>query len=247
MDQGIVVASPSSFYRTLNEASLVEEWQPTRRPKKDEKPSVTEPNRMWHFDITYIRMAGSFLYLIAILDRFSRKITGWELSYSMTVDDVKKVFSHALASEGLLEDDVEMPLAYSDNGTQMTAKSLKQFFKELGIKHLRGGYRTPEDNGIIEVFFKTLKYEHVYIREDYQNPLEAQRDIARFINYYNNQRLHQGIGFVTPNDKHAGVAEQIYNARKEALTKARQRRININKSSSTIIEEKKPQVTALAL
>lgn len=247
MDRGLVVASPSSFYRTLKDASLVKEWQPKRKPKKDEKPNVTAPNRLWHFDITFIKVGGIFLYLIAILDRFSRKITGWELSYSMTVDDVKRVFSQALASEGLLEEGVTMPLAYSDNGTQMRAKSLKQFFKELGIKHLRGGYRSPEDNGIIEVFFKTVKYEHIYLREEYQNPLEAQGDIARFIDYYNNQRLHQGIGFVTPRDKHTGVAEDIYRSRKKALEKAREKRININKTLFTTIEEEEPQAIALAL
>lgn len=248
MDKGVVVASPSSFYRTLKDASLVEEWQPKRKPKKkDEKPEVTAPNRLWHFDITYIKVSGIFLYLIAILDRFSRKITGWELSYSMTVGDVKRVFGQALANEGLLEGDVEMPYTYSDNGTQMKAKSLRQFFKELGIKHLRGGYRTPEDNGIIEVFFKTLKYEHIYIREEYQNPLEAQRDIARFIDHYNNQRLHQGIGFVTPNDKHIGLAENIYRARKEALKRARERRIKINKTLSTTREEEIHTAIALAL
>lgn len=221
-----VHASPSSFYRVMKAEGLISPYQAPKR-RDNQRPSLEAdgPNQVWCWDITYIAVAKTYLYLVAIIDRYSRKITGWWLNYTMTQQDMKRAWESALENEGLLEAPAEkMPKAFSDRGTQMKAKSIRQFFKDLGIVQEFARYRTPEDNCFIETWFKTVKYEKLY-REELEEPLEVKEVVAGFIDYYNHERLHQGIGFVTPAQRHAGLDKEIIAKRKEELKKARQRRI----------------------
>lgn len=226
---GRVHASPSSFYRVMKQEGLIGPYEAPKR-RDNQKPSLEAdgPNQVWCWDITYIAVVETYLYLVAIIDRYSRKITGWWLNYTMTQQDMKRAWEIALENEGLLGAAAQkMPKAFSDRGTQMKAKSIGQFFKDLGIVQEFARYRTPEDNCFIESWFKTVKYEKLY-REELEDPLEVKEVVAGFIDYYNNERLHQGIGFVTPAQRHAGLDGEIIAKRKEALEKARQRRMERN-------------------
>lgn len=183
--------------------------------------------------------------MIAILDCWSRKIVGWTLSFSATVDDVLQVWEQALAAEGLLalEGPKPRPKALSDHGVQMKAKKLKAFFRDLGIAQLFTRPRTPEDNAFIETWFKTLKYEELY-RHNSLTPYQVRDVIAAFVEYYNRCRPHQGLGYVTPEQKHTGQAERILHQRRQRLAAARQRRLAMNRAM--LGQQEGQEVVALA-
>ena len=113
-----------------------------------------------------------------------------------------------------------MPQAVSDRGSQMKAKSIKAFFRDLGVAQLFCRPHTPDDNAEMEAFFATLKCERLY-QGSYVHPLQAEGDIAQFIAYYNGERLHQGIGFVTPQERHEGRDVQLREERSRGLRLAR--------------------------
>lgn len=168
-------------------------------------------------------MAEAFYYLICIIDPYSRKIVGHVVRPQATSDDVKDVFDKALASEGLLSQGAKMPKSLSDRGPQMRSRSIRRFFFDLGIAQIFSRPRTPSDNATIESFFATIKGDRLY-RMDYSSPIELAHRLL--------QRIHQGIGFVTPAEKHDGRAEAIIAARHEGMERARQLGLEINRGRS---------------
>ena len=174
-----VFVSESTVLRVLRAAHLVAPPLPRRRPRL-EKPEVKAdgPNQVWRWDISYVAVGVAFWYLVAILDQYSRKIVGWGFSPQATQAEVKRVWDQALCQEGLLDKEGErMPQAVSDRGSQMKAKSIRAFFKDLGIGQLFCRPHTPNDNAEMESFFATLKCEKLY-RGSYDSPLLAEADIA---------------------------------------------------------------------
>ncbi len=126
-------ADASSFYRVMKQEHLMENRQ--RTPKTpQEKPEV--PNQIWSWDLTYIPLGPTFVYVFAIIDVFSRKIVGWHLGFNARVESMKKAWDNALVNEGILDvvGTSQMPTALSDHGVQMARETAKQFFKDLGIK-----------------------------------------------------------------------------------------------------------------
>lgn len=203
-EKGVVQVSAATFYRQMKEERLIHKREPRLRPKQ-EKPEVkpTRPNEAWAWDLTYLPLGVGFVYLVAIIDIYSRKIVGWHLSLSATVESVKKAWDKALSAEGLMGvlGAPQMPLALSDHGVQMTAKSMKQFFKDLGIKQVFARYQTPTDNAFIEAWFKILKWDELRYK-DYTTFYELEEVITQIIRVYNTIRYHGGIGYVTPEQRH---------------------------------------------
>lgn len=229
----VAFVSESTTLRVLRSAALLCRYEGRGRRNKAAKPDVVAeaPNETWAWDISYCRVGDTFWYLIAIIDMFSRKIVGHTLRPQATSDDVKDVFDKALANEGLLATDAKMPVSLSDRGPQMRSKSIRRFFFDLGIPQIFSRPRTPSDNACIESFFATIKGERLY-RADYTSPIALADDADAFVIYYNEERLHQGIGFVTPAEKHDGRAEGIIAARKAGMKKARELRLQINQGCS---------------
>lgn len=227
--EGRVTVSGSTVRRVLKEADLVAPRRDSQKSKAV-KPEVQVigPNQAWHYDLTYLAVGDVFMYLIAILDHYSRKIVGWALSPDMTAAAVKAVWDRALVGEGLLDrPGMAFPVACSDRGAQMRAKSLREFFNELGISQLFSRPRTPTDNAYIESFFATVKCEGPgAVFESYE---EALRALEVFVEYYNTGRLHGGIDFVTPDEYHRGLGPVLVAQRKEALKEARERRMQLNR------------------
>lgn len=217
-----VFVSESTVLRILRAAKLLAPPVPRRRLQR-QKPEVAAdgPNQVWRWDLSYVVVGMAFWYLVAILDQYSRKIVGWGLFPQATQAEVKRVWDQALCQEGLLDGEGHcMPRAVSDRGPQMKAKSMKAFFRDLGVAQLFCRPHTPDDNAEIEAFFATLKCERLY-RGNYDHALQAEADIAGFIDYYNRERLHQGIGFVTPEERHEGRDAQIREERRQGLQLAR--------------------------
>lgn len=213
-DDGVVFASPSTVYRVLKAEGLIHEWELPRADTCDGEIKVTRANQVWHTDITYIPIGDSFAYLISVLDGYSRYIVHYELCLSMTARDMERVVAQALENAGITEKG-KAPALVSDNGVQLTAKSFQALLRRFGIEHRRIAVGHPESNGKIEVFHKTVKYERVYVQDRYANFLEAQRDIDRFVRHYNTKRLHQGIDFVTPEQRYTGKDVAILEKRKQ--------------------------------
>lgn len=206
----------------------------TKRLK--EKPDVnpSHPNEVWSWDLTYIRLGPFFVYLFAIIDVYSRKIVGWHLSFNATVNEMKKAWDKALCEEGLVQVSTrpEMPLALSDHGVQMAKKSAKQFFKDLGITQLFARYQTPKDNAWIESWFRTLKHDWLMYK-DYVTFGQLKQFIASFIEYYNDERYHGSLGYVTPSQMHTGKAVIILEKRMERKSEARRKRLEHNRTTMT--------------
>jgi transposase InsO family protein len=230
-ETGKVEASASSFYRVMKQEQLMEKRQRTPRSRQN-KPEVKprRPNEIWSWDLTYIALGSIFVYLFAIIDVHSRKIVGWHLSFNARVESMKKAWDKALINEGLIEiaGAPQMPLALSDHGVQMAKKSAKQFFKDLGIRQLFARYQTPKDNAWIESWFRILKYDWLQYK-DYVSFDELKEILRHFVIVYNTERYHGAIGYVTPEQKHSGQAQQILKARAERRRLARLRRLEKNR------------------
>jgi transposase InsO family protein len=235
-EKGEVEASASSFYRIMKKELLMEKRK--RIPKTPQKrPEVKPigPNEIWSWDLTYIALGPIFVYLFAIIDVFSRKIVGCHLSLNATVDSMKRAWDNALGNEGLLDviGAPKMPLALSDHGVQMAKKSAKQFFKDLGIKQLFARYQTPKDNAWIESWFRILKYDWLRYK-DCVSFEQLKGIIDKFIYIYNHERYHGSIGYVTPEQKHTGQADNILKARAERKRQAREKRIEFNRNQNCL-------------
>jgi transposase InsO family protein len=225
--QGRVFCSESSTLRVLRAAGKVPVYHRRSRPRRP-GPEVDEgePNRAWRYDITDLPTRAGPYHLVAVLDGCSRKITGRHFGPEKTSASVQAAWDKALATEGLYAQDVEtLPVAASDRGTQMTSKSTRQFFADIGVAQSFSRPRTPTDNASCEAWMATIKCERLYDADTAEMaPWEVEEMIDRFIEHYNERRLHQGLGFVTPVERHEGQHEAIIAARREGMAKAKEAR-----------------------
>ena len=218
LDMTDVAVSPSTTYRVLRAAGVLDRWNraPSKKGTGFVQPLVAHAH--WHVDIAYLNISGTFYYLCAILDGYSRFLVHWEIRESMTEADVETILQRALEKFP----DVK-PRIISDNGPQFIARDFKVFIREAGMTHVRTAPYYPESNGKIERFNKTLKV--TTIRPKAPASLnEAIRVVADFVDHYNNVRLHSAIGYVTPADKLAGRELEIFAERDRKLEDARARR-----------------------
>lgn len=153
--------------------------------------SITHPNHVWSLDITYIKLKGAWMYLVAIIDWYSRFVLSWELSDTMTVDFCISALEEAL-TYGLPE------IHNSDQGSQMTAEKYLAILKRYPTIRISMDHKGRcFDNIFIERFWRSLKYEEVYLKE-YQSPREARVSIGAYMEFYNYKRFHQSLDYQTP-------------------------------------------------
>jgi len=152
---------------------------------------IVRPNQVWSTDITYIPMARGFHYLVAIMDIYSRKILTWKLSNSLDVDFCVEALKEAIERYGTPE------IFNSDQGSQFTSEAFTGVLKHHEIKISMDGKGRWVDNVFIERFWRTLKYDEVYIHA-YENGSEARENITRFIHFYNSGIPHSSLGHRTP-------------------------------------------------
>jgi transposase InsO family protein len=219
LDQDVVAVSPATTYRVLKKHGLTSLWNnKSLGPKKKGFTQPTRPHEHWHIDISYINFRGTFLFLIAILDGYSRFIVHHELRTNMQEYDVELTLERALEKfPG------ERPRIISDNGPQFISLEFKKFIKESQLTHVRTSVNHPQSNGKLEAFHKTIKVECIR-QESLLNLEDARRIVAQFVHEYNTERLHSGIGFITPYDMLCGNADTIFKERDRKLQEARRRR-----------------------
>jgi transposase InsO family protein len=218
LDRDVAAASPSSVYRVLKAAGRI--GRSTNKPSK-KGTGFHQPQKAhehWHIDISYINIHGTFYYLTTILDGYSRFIVHWEIRRSMTEQDELVVLQRAKEKFPR-----ETPRIISDNGSQFLAKDFKEFIRICGMTHVRTSPYYPQSNGKLERFHGSIKGE--CIRPGTPISLEdAVRIVGRYVDHYNQVRLHSAIGYVAPADKLAGREGEIFAARDRKLAEARERR-----------------------
>lgn len=154
---------------------------------------IEKTNQVWSTDITYIKLEKGFVYLAAIIDWHSKKILSWRLSNTMDMSLVTRVLNEALSIYPKPE------IFNTDQGSQYTAKTHIEILKTHKIKISMDGKGRATDNICIERFWRSIKYEEIYLNE-YKNIKALNRAIEKYINKYNKKRLHSAIGYKTPNE-----------------------------------------------
>ena len=218
LDENIVAVSPSSAYRILLKANLLNERVGTPSKKGSGFVQPTAQHQHWHSDITYINIACTFYYLISVLDGYSRYLIHWELRKTMTEEDLEITLQRA--HENFPE---AKPRIISDNGPQYIANDFKLFVRQMEMTHVTTSPYYPQSNGKQERFHKTLKQEGIRPADLIDLDL-AKNKIQKYIKYYNEERLHSAIGYIAPLDKLLGREENIFTKRKLKLISAAQQR-----------------------
>jgi putative transposase len=157
---------------------------------------VNRVNQVWSTDITYIRMAQGFVYLVAVMDWFSRFVLSWALSVTREVPFCIEALERALRWG-------KPEIFNSDQGSQFTSEKFTSVLKERDIAISMDGRGRCLDNIFIERLWRSLKYEEVYLR-DYRLVPEARAGISRYFQFYNHERPHQSLAYRTPADLYQG-------------------------------------------
>jgi len=158
---------------------------------------IDHPDHVWASDITYIRMRQGFVYLVAILDWFSRYVVAWSMSITLDAD-----FCLEALEEGLRWAKPE--IFNTDQGSQFTSKSFTGLLEASGIRISMDGRGRAFDNIFVERLWRTVKCEEVYLKE-YCTVREARLSIGEYFRFYNFERLHQALGYKTPYEVYAGT------------------------------------------
>lgn len=174
-----------------NPRTSIPHTEHTRYPYLLRGLAITRPNQVWCADITYIPMRKGFLYLVAVMDWHSRKVLSWRLSNTMDTDFCVSALEEALAKYG------KPDTFNTDQGSQFTSFAFTNVLRENGIRISMDGCGRWLDNVFIERLWRSLKYENVYLNA-YESGSEARAGIGRWINFYNLQRPHSGLGGITP-------------------------------------------------
>ena len=241
-----VWVAPSTFRRVLAAHGLVlPELPPTPRRPKTPWPDwlIWEPNHIWIWDVTHFSRARRAVF--AIVDMVSRYWITTLVSTEETSTQVRVTFDQALLVEGLDKlltderldldaDDPDRPilLAVSDNGPAMTSHDTRAYMVLMAIAQHHGRPHTPTDQAWIETFFGHIKHEWPHLTS-ITDPVLLETELARIRIEYNGVRLHEAIGYVTPDDEHHGRGEQIREARRQGLERARHRRLDHNRRTTT--------------
>ncbi len=162
--------------------------------------TAAQPNQVWGIDITYIRLHAGWLYLVAVLDWFSRYVVSWELDQTLEIEFVLTAVERALGQ-------ATPQIWNSDQGSQFTSPQYTERLLAANVQISMDGRGRAMDNIFTERLWRTVKYEEVYLHE-YATPREARQGLTRYFDFYNHERPHQALDYRTPG--------QVYFQREEA-------------------------------
>jgi putative transposase len=215
LDQNIVAASPSSVYRILKKAGLLNKWNGKKSNLKGtgfKQPDY--PHNHWHTDIKYLNFNGTLLFLISVLDGYSRFVVHHELRHNMSGYDVQLTIQKAKEKYPAAR-----PRIISDNGSQYISKEFKAFIKNIEATHITTSVAYPQSNGKLERFHRTISEE--CLRTTSPISLEDFKQyIGSYINHYNTKRLHASLSYLAPEDYLMNRQKEKLKLREEKLLKA---------------------------
>lgn len=173
--------------------------------------NIDRPNKVWAADITYIPMKKGFMYLVAIIDLYSRFVISWRLSNTLEADFCVDALKEALS--------IATPEYFNtDQGSQFTSNIFTEVLKANGIKISMDGKGRMLDNIFIERFWRSLKYEEVYINA-YENVSDCKKGIEDYVKFYNYERFHQSLDYLIPIEVYEGHG-RILGDKRDALNSA---------------------------
>ena len=155
--------------------------------------SIDRANKVWSTDITYIPMAKGFVYLVAVMDWYSRKVLSWRLSTTLDSSFCVEALEAALEQYG------KPDIFNTDQGCQFTSEEFTRVLKHNDIRISMDGKGRWVDNVFVERLWRTVKYEEVYLKA-YDSIADARRSLAEYFGFYNTERLHQSLGKQTPDN-----------------------------------------------
>lgn len=163
--------------------------------------TATAPNHIWGIDITYVRLRGGWLYLVAVLDWYSRYVVSWELDQTLEMPFVLEAVDRALVQ-------ATPTIWNSDQGSHFTSPQYINRLQQADVRISMDGKGRALDNIFTERLWRTVKYEEVYLR-DYAHPKEARQSLTQYFDFYNYQRPHQALDYLTPAHIYFGQAVHL--------------------------------------
>ena len=218
LDANVVAVSATSVYRVLKQAGLLNRFngKPSKKGTGFQQPDG--PHQHWHIDVAYVNIGGTFYFMASVLDGYSRYLVHWEIREKMEEVDIETILQRAREKHP-----AETPRIISDNGPQFIAKEFKQYIRISGMTHVRTSPYYPQSNGKLERYHRTIKSD--CLRPG--SPLcveDARRIVTRFVQQYNEVRLHSALGYITPKKQLEGRETEIFAERDRKLEEARLRR-----------------------
>jgi transposase InsO family protein len=229
VDRNVAFVSCSSVYNIIQRHNLGKKWA---EPSEEVKRGFDQPcavHEQWHIDFSYVKIQSSYYYFLGILDGYSRKMLNWRLC--TTMEGVNAEILVAETKE--LYGEAKHPRLISDNGSQFISKDFEELLTLLEFSHTLASANHPQSNGKLERFHRTLKTEHVR-RASYLEYQDASIRLAEWIAYYNNERLHSAIWYLTPNDVFYGRTVKRLAERKEKLHTAYIKRQEYWRTQNTV-------------
>jgi len=222
-DNGVYIASESSFYRVLKAEKQLKHRQkskPARSVKKPRALVATEPNLIYSWDITYLptQVKGIFLYLYLVMDIYSRKIVGWQVYENESSAQAADLMTDICQREDIKPNQVTL---HSDNGSPMKGATMLATLQQLGVIPSFSRPSVSNDNPYSESLFRTLKYRPEYPEQPFSTQVAAREWVRFFVDWYNKEHLHSAIKFITPEQRHAGKDDEILGLRKEVYQQAK--------------------------
>jgi putative transposase len=210
------------LYRLLRRNDALAHRRESRKPRASIAPKkipVTGSNQVWSWDITWLKteVRGIFTYAYSIIDLFDRSIVGWTIETAESEEHARRLFERIIRDLGVCPQ-----IVHADNGNPMRGDTLAVFLDSLRVVRSYSRPRCSNDNAFIESWHKTLKYTVGYPKA-FTSLEHARSWFADFVNWYNTEHLHSGIGYVTPSQKRSGEALHIYAARNRTMAAARLR------------------------
>jgi putative transposase len=157
---------------------------------------IEKPNQVWSTDITYVKLEEGFAYLIAIIDWFSRYVINWKLSNSLDIEFCLECLEEAMAQNKNKPD-----IFNTDQGSHFTSPQFTGILKSENIQTSMDGRGRCLDNIFVERLWRTVKQENIYLN-NYQNVLETRKGLNEYFQFYNEQRRHQSLDYLTPKEVH---------------------------------------------